>query len=677
MKGAMRKTPQGIGLLSALSTSTLALATLILAQPALAQVQPASNSRPMAVPIAHGVPDAQDVPYPGTIGLQIDATDLATGAFRVVETVPVAADAKELILQLPAWLPGEHGNRGPVAELAGITFEAKGQKLAWTRDPVEVNAFHIPLPAGTSEVVARFIHTSPLRDSEGRITVTREMLNVQWEKMSLYPAGHYVRQIKVRPTVSFPQGWTVFTALDGKTQSGSGNTVTWAETDYETLVDSPIFAGLYAARHDLGHDVYLDLVADKPELLAIKPENLAAYRNLADEAVGAFGARHFDHYDFLLALTDRMGSIGLEHHRSSENQQEPKSLTDWAAYDWDRNVIAHEFSHSWDGKYRRSAKLWTPDYRQPMQDNLLWVYEGQTQFWGLVLAARSGVQSKDVVLGSLANYAGTFTQTAGRDWRSVEDTTMDPIFAARKPKPYSSLTRNEDYYTEGALVWLEADQIIRDGTAGKKGLDDFAKAFFGVRDGDWGVLTYEFDDVVKTLNGVYPYDWATFLKTRIQTPGQPVPLGGIERGGYKLEFKDEPNPYDKARMADAKVLSLFNSLGVTLDKDGKVTASRWDGPAFKAGLVSGMQVMAVNGDAYDADKLKAAITNAKTGNPGAGRPIELLVKRDDRFVTLPITYADGLRWPWLVRTAPGTAPTGLDKLLAPHASKLPVGKAAK
>jgi len=251
----------------------------------------------------------------------------------------------------------------------------------------------------------------------------------------------------------------------------------------------------------------------------------------------------------------------------------------------------------------------------------------------------------------------------------VEDTTLDPVFAARKPKPFSSLTRNEDYYTEGALMWLEADQIIRDGTGGKRGLDDFAKAFFGVRDGDWGVLTYEFDDVAKTLNGVYPYDWATFLKTRMQTPGQPVPLGGVERGGYKLEFRDEPNPYDKARMADAKVLGLFNSLGVTLDKDGKVTASRWDGPAFKAGLVTGMQVVAVNGDAYDADKLKAAITNAKTGNPGAGRPIELLVKRDDRYVTLPITYADGLRWPWLVRAAPGTAPTGLDKLLAPKVAK--------
>jgi predicted metalloprotease with PDZ domain len=674
MKGAMLNLPRGIKLLSALSASTLAL---ISALPASAQVQPATNSRPMAVAIVPSVPDAQDVPYaPGTIGLQIDATDLARAAFRVTETVPVDPQAHELILQLPSWLPGEHGPRGPIAALADITFAANGKTLTWTRDPLEPNAFHIALPAGTSEVVARFIHTSPLRENEGRIAVTREMLNLQWEKMSLYPAGHYVRQIRIRPTVTFPKGWTVFTALDGKAESdaATGKTVTWGETDYETLVDSPIFAGLYAARHDLGHAVSMDVLADKPEYLAIKPENLQAYRNLADEAVLAFGARHFDHYDFLLGLTDRMGGIGLEHHRSSENQQEPKSWTDWAGYDWDRNVIAHEFSHSWDGKYRRSAKLWTPDYRQPMQDNLLWVYEGQTQFWGLVLAARSGVQSKDTVLGELANYAGTFTQEAGRDWRSVEDTTMDPIFAARRPKPFASLTRGEEYYTEGALVWLEADQIIRDGTGGKKGLDDFAKAFFGVRDGDWGVLTYEFDDVAKTLNGVYPYDWAGFLKTRLQTPGQPVPLGGIERAGYKLVFKDEPNPYDKARMAYTKSLSLFNSLGVTLDKEGKVTATRWGSPAFKAGLVSGMQVMAVGGQAYDADTLKAAITAAKTGNAAAGHPIELLAKRGDSYVTLSISYADGLRWPWLERAAPGTAPTGLDKLLAPRSAG---GKAGK
>lgn len=614
----------------------------------------------MAVPITPSVPDPQDVPYPGTIALDIDASDVTTGAFRVTETIPVADGTGKLTLLFPEWLPGNHGPRGPLAELTDVRFFANGQPLKWTRDPVEVFAFHVELPAGTKEVVAKFVHTSPLRESEGRIVMTREMLNLQWEKMSLYPAGHYVRQIKVRPTVTFPQGWTAYTALDGK--SVMGNRVSWDVTDYETLVDSPIFAGLYAQRFDLGKNVYLSTVADKPELLAIKPENLQTYRNLVDEALAAFGAKHFDHYDLLLAMTDRMGGIGLEHHRSSENQYEPRTLVDWEKGDWDRNVISHEFAHSWDGKFRRPAKLWTPDYRQPMQDNLLWVYEGQTQFWGYVLAARAGTQSKDMVLANFANWAGSFTQYPGREWRSVEDTTHDPVFAARKAKPFPSLARSEEYYTEGALVWLEADQIIRDGTGGKKGLDDFAKAFFGIRDGDWGVVPYEFEDVVKTLNGVYAYDWASFLKTRIQTPGQPSPTGGIERGGYRLVWKEEPNVYDKARFGEGKYLSLNHSIGLAIDNDGKVSASRWNGPAFKAGIVSGMTIVAVNGTAYSADGIKAAITAAK----GAGKAMELLVKRDDKYMTITVDYHDGLRWPWLERAPGAKGAGGLDLLLAPR-----------
>ncbi|KUR73109.1 peptidase M61 [Novosphingobium fuchskuhlense] len=640
---------------------TLAAALLSTAGPIRAQVQPPTNTRPMAVPITQSIPDAEDKPFPGTIQLAIDASDTTTGAFRVTETIPVPAGQSRLTLLYPKWLPGNHGPEGPIAELVDVRFYAGGKPLTWSRDPVDVYAFHVDLPAGTSEITARLIHTSPLRTSEGRVTMTREMLNLQWEKMSLYPAGYYVRQIKVQPTVTFPAGWQVFTALDGKAATGS--VVTWAVTDYETLVDSPIFAGAYADRHDLGKGVFLDIVADKPELLKIAPENLATYRNLVDEALLAYGAKHFDHYDLLLALTDRMGGIGLEHHRSSENQYEPRTLVDWAAGDWDRNVIAHEFSHSWDGKYRRPARLWTPDYRVPMQDNLLWVYEGQNQFWGLVLAARSGVQSKEQVLGQFANYAGVFTQYPGREWRSVEDTTHDPIIANRKPKPFSSLARNEEYYTEGALIWLEAEAIIREGTGGRKGMDDFAKAFFGMKDGDWGVLTYELPEVVQTLNAVYPYDWAGFIKTRIQTAGQPSPLGGIERGGYRLVWKEEPNPYDKARMAAAKYISLYHSIGLAIDSDGKVTASLWNGPGFAAGIVTGMQILSVNGKTYDQDTIRAAITAAK----GNTAPIELIVKRDDVVRTVQLSYHDGLRWPWLERAVPGTAPTGLDKLLAPRA----------
>ncbi|MBO0749028.1 MAG: M61 family metallopeptidase, partial [Porphyrobacter sp.] len=455
-------------------------------------------------------------------------------------------------------------------------------------------------------------------------------------------------------------------------QQRSGDTVTWRTVDFEQLVDSPILAGLYARQFDLGHDVKFDAVADEAKDLDLSPEHLARFRKLVEEAYAAHGAFHFDHYDFLVSLSDKLGGIGLEHQRSNESSLDPESLIKWKAKDYGRNVIAHEFNHSWDGKYRRPADLWTPDYRQPMQDSLLWVYEGQDQFWGNVLAARSGVQTKDIVLGEFANVAGLYSVQAGREWRSVEDTTNDPIFEYRRPQPYGDLSRNEDYYNEGALVWLEADQIMRQGTGGKKGIDDFAKAFFGVRPGDIGQLTYTFDDIVRTLNGVYPYDWATFLHDRLYRPNQPPPVKGIEMAGYRLVWKEKPNPYSADREKDAKgAVSFTYSLGFSLDKDGKVTGTQWNSPAFNAGVVAGAQVMAVNGKAYDADTLRDAITAAKTGK----EPIQLLVKRGDRFMTVAIDYHGGLRYPWIEPVAKGEQP--LDRLLAPRAGPIPPDKPDK
>lgn len=626
----------------------------------------AALSGPVAVPIPRTIPDAQDVAYPGgTIRLDIDASDVARGIYRVVETIPVADGTRRLTLLLPEWLPGHHAPRGPIAELADMRFLVDGKAVDWSRDPVDVYAFHVDLPAGTREVVARFVHTSPLQTAEGRITMTPDMLNLQWEKMSFYPAGHYVRRVRVRPTVTLPRGWSAATALDGK--AIAGDRVSWAETDYETLVDSPIFAGQYFRKWGLGNTITLNAVADAPGLLDLSPANARNLVALSGEALALFGRAPFDRYEFLVALSDRLGGIGLEHLRSSENQLEPRAFMDWRGYDWDRNVLPHELVHAWNGKYRRPAELWTPDYRQPMRDNLLWVYEGQTQFWGWVLAARSGVQTRDTVLGMIAGQAGLYSDQPGREWRSVEDTTLDPIIAARKPKPYASLTRGEDYYNEGALVWLEADQIIRAGTAGRKGLDDFARTFFAPGGKGERQATYGFDDVVAALNAIFPSDWATFLRTRMEMPGQPVPLAGIERGGYRLVWKDRPNPYDDARMADSKGLNLYHSLGLTLDREGAVTASRWGGPAFNAGVVTGARIVAVNGVAYDQETLRNAITQAK----GGSRPIELLVRRGDRFLTVPLAYYGGLRWPWLERAPGGKGVAPLDQLLAPRRAAVP------
>ncbi|MEJ2407819.1 MAG: peptidase M61 [Novosphingobium sp.] len=626
-----------------------------------ATAQDPVRTKPMALPLPPAITAAQDAPYPGTVALTIDARDTEHGIYRVTEQFPVAPGTGTLTLLQPGWLPGNHSETGPYALLADVHFYADGKEIPWVRDTVAVNAFHLSLPAGTRQVTAKFLHTSPVRSSEGRITMTQEMLNLQWEKMSLYPAGHYVRDIQVKPTVTFPKDWTVYTALDGMAQQGS--TVTWDATDYERLVDSPIFAGIHAKRWDLGHGVHLDVVADEPEDMAIAPEHLQTYRNLVDQALKTFGARHFDHYDFLLALTDRMGGIGLEHHRSSENQYEPTSWTDWDGMDWDHNVIPHEFTHSWNGKYRRPADLWTPDYQQPMQNTLLWVYEGQTQFWGYVLAARSGVQQKDTVLGMFANAVAKYKDgEPGRSWRSVEDTTNAPQLARRRPLPYYSLTRGEDYYVEGALTWLEADQIIRKGTGGRKGLDDFAKAFFGVRDGDWGELTYDFDEVVRTLNGVYAYDWADFLRTRLYKTNQPAPVNGMRMAGYKLVWKEQPNPYEKGLSDARKTLDLTYSLGFSLDNDGNVTSVLWDGPAFNAGVVNGMKIVAVNRRAYSKTLIQNAVTAAKTSDT---QPVTLLVKRGDRYDTVSIDYHGGLRWPWLESTTPGKE-NGLDRLLSPR-----------
>ena len=626
-----------------------------LATPMAALAQ--TRSAPVAVPLAATVPDARDAAYPGVMTLDIDASDTARGLFKVTQTIPVAAGTTRLTLLYPQWLPGNHAPTGPITQLVDLRFFADGKSLTWKRDPVELYAFHVDVPQGVQAVTAKFLHTSPLQSSEGRVTMTPDMLNLQWEKASLYPAGHYVRQIRVKPSVTLPQGWTAAGALDGVSQAGAK--WSWAETDYETLVDSPLFAGRNFRKWDLGSRVTLNLVADKAEQLEAKPEQIAAYRALVDEALLAFGAKHFDRYEVLLAATDKLGGIGLEHHRSSENSFDGDAFTEWAKNESDRDLIPHEFSHSWSGKFRRPARIWGPDYRQPVQGDMLWGYEGQDEFWGLVLSARSGLQSKDMVMGQLASISGKYSQQAGRSWRSIEDTGFDPALGYRRPKPWPSLARGTDYYSEGALVWLEADQLIRAGTGGRKSIDDFARAFFGMRDGDWGEITFELKDVAATLNTVYPHDWTAFLDKRLNQPGQPAPLGGIEKGGYRLIWKDEPNPYDKARMASGKNLSLAYSLGITLDKDGKVTSTEWDSPAFNAGIVSGAKIVAVGGTAYDADGLKKAITAAKGGSR-----IDLLVQRGDRFETVSIAYTDGLRWPWLERTAAGKAATGLDQLLA-------------
>lgn len=633
---------------AALATAPLALTP----NPADAQT---GNSAPGLSVGPHVVPLPADTPYPGTMALKVDATDVARGIFHVRQTIPVAK-AGTLTLLYPEWLPGKHAPRGAISGLTGFQASAGGKTLRWTRQPTDVYAFDIDVPEGTDSIDVAFDFLSPTRTSEGRIVVTPAMMNLQWEQVSLYPAGYFTRRIPVQLDVTLPQGWTGAAALDGL--KVSGNRYSYAATSYETLVDSPMFAGKFFRKWDLGHDVTLNVVADEAQYLDAKPDQIARHAALVSEAVALFGTRHFDRYEFLLALTDELGGIGLEHHRSSENSSKPEYFTKWDEGEVLRGLLPHEFTHSWNGKYRRPAKLWTPDFRTPMQDNLLWVYEGQTSFWDIVLAARSGMQSKDMALAQWASSAAHYSAMPGRSWRSVDDTTLDPIIAARRPKPFPSWSRNEDYYSEGSLVWLDADMLIRTATGNKKSLDDFARSFFGGREGDWGEVTYEFDDVAKALNAIYPYDWAGFLDQRMRAPGQPAPVEGIGRAGYKLVWRDTPNAYDKARMASSKGYDLTHSLGLSIDKDGVAGGILWNGPAFRADIVNGTKIVAVDGVAYSKDRLEAAIKAATDGKT----PVRLLVERGGRYRDVAIDYHGGLRWPWLEKT--GTGPDWFDRLFA-------------
>ncbi|RYG12045.1 MAG: M61 family peptidase, partial [Caulobacteraceae bacterium] len=437
------------------------------------------------------------------------------------------------------------------------------------------------------------------------------------------------------------------------------------------LIDSPLFAGVHYRRIDLDpggrSPVNIDIFADSASSIAPTHEQITILRQLVTQADRLFGARHYDHYNFLMAMTDKLGGIGLEHHRSSENSVDPGFFTNWSNKFGDRDLLAHEYTHSWNGKWRRPAGQYVANYNIPLQNELMWVYEGQTQFWGKVLAARSGLMTKDQALDALAMDAATFDNRVGREWRAMQDTVNDPIISMRQPKGWLSWQRDEDYYVEGLLIWLDADTLIREKTNGRKSLDDFAKAFFGTNDGEFNEAPYSFEDVVATLNGVVPYDWATFLRTRLDSHGQTpdtrgAPLDGLARGGYRLIYTDAKNPWQKTLESGLGRNNFMYSLGVQTNAGNTINAVQWDGPAFKAGLAIGMQIIAVNGEAASASLIADAITAAKGGTA----PIELIVKDGDHYRTVSVDYHEGLRYPRLERI-PGT-PDRLSELYTPRRS---------
>jgi predicted metalloprotease with PDZ domain len=598
-----------------------------------------------------------------SIRLRVDLADAPRNVYHAKLNIPAKAGAMTLVF--PKWIPGNHRPSGPIAALTGIRVEAVGKPLAWQRDDLDMYAFHVTVPEGVSSIdVSLDAITSKDSAGAGGPAASSNLLDLNWNAVVLYPQGANSDAVEFVAFVKLPEGWKFGTAL--APARTSGDEVEFAPVSLTTLVDSPLIAGLHYRRIELtaagdtpAHE--MDLVADDEADLAMKPVDLAAYKKLVAETGALFGARHYRQYHFLYTLSDQVGGHGLEHHESNDSAASERTLLDPDLHLLYADLIPHEFAHSWNGKYRRPAGLATRNYQEPMVGDLLWVYEGLTDYLGFLLAERSGLLSPAQYREALASTAASLDHRSGRSWRPLEDTARSVQILRMMGSQWSNWRRGLDYYSEGQLIWLEVDAIIRQQTHGQRSLDDFCQGFEGGQSGPPMVVPYTFDDVVHALNEVAPYDWATLLRERVGSTSTHAPLGGIERDGWKLVYNDQPNAIDQAVAKLAKYGDFSYSLGFTAAEDGTLDDVIVGSPAYQSGLGPGMKLIAVNGRKWTPEVLRAALKASQ----GSTAPIDLLAENAGFFQTYSIPYHDGDKNPHLERVT--GQPDLLDKLLAPLA----------
>lgn len=643
------------------------LAALLAAGPASAQTPVLTSPRDAALALPRpqpAIPAPTQASFPGVIRYEADVTDRARRIIGVRQTIPVPA-AGAFTLLYPEFLPGNHAGAGPIQLLSGLTVTAPGgRRLEWLRDTVEPHAFHLDIPAGVTEIEVAFQWLTQPDGGSWRVVQTPDIVNMQWEKAILYPAGYAAAGITVEPSIRLPEGWGYGVALD--TVSHQGGLARFAPVSLYTLVDSPMFAGAHYRRFALDADglspVHLSLVADQSGQLQPAAGLMEKFEAMVVQADRLFGARPFDRYEFLVGATSQLGGIGLEHHRSSENVLAPDFFTRGTGSLGARQLLPHEYVHSWNGKYMRPADELTANYNVPSQNTLMFVYEGLTSYWGRVLAARAGLTTKEETLIGMAGHAAFYETQPGRQWRALHDTQNHNLLGYRVPGQWPSWMRTTtDYYDEALLVWLDADTLIREATNGRRSLDDFAKGFFGRLDGRAEARGYTFEEVVAALNAVHPHEWAGFLRDRLDAvgPDARAPLDGIARGGYRLAWVDSLTPTERSVMT-GWANDFQYSLGFTLGANNRIGGVLWGGLAWEAGLGVGWDLVAVGDRAASSEVLREAITAAKSD----GDPITLIVRNGDRFRTIAFDYRDGLRYPRLERTA-GT-PDRLGDILAPR-----------
>ena len=596
--------------------------------------------------------------------LDVDATDVTRRLIHARLTLPVKPGA--LTLLYPQWIPGEHGPTGPIADLAGLKFSAGGAAIPWKRDSVNMFAIHLDVPAGVSslDVSLDFISPPETGGFSSGSSATSEMAVLNWNQFLLYPSGTPTDQLNYQASLKVPRGWRYGTALPIATESGEH--LEFKPSSLTTLIDSPVITGAHFRTVDLSPGStpahLLHIAADSDRATEITPDEVTHYRNLVKETGALFGARHYRDYHFLLSLSDHLAHFGLEHHESSDNRIGERSLVDDSLRRINSGLLPHEFTHSWNGKFRRPAGLTTPDYEKPMKGDLLWVYEGLTEYLGEILTPRSGLWTAEEFRDELASVAASLDTEAGRTWRPLQDTATaaQVLYAARQD--YQDFRRSVDFYPEGTLIWLDADVTIRRLSEGKKSLNDFCRVFHGGEGGQPMVKPYTFEDVAAALNSVQPYDWTKFLRERLDSTSAHAPLAGVTESGWKLVYTDTPTTLWRDLEGEDKATNVIYSLGMVVKDDGTVEDVRVGSAAGKAGVAPSVKLIAVNNRKFSSTVLHDAITAAAKNSD----PIELLIQDGEIFKTLRADYHAGERYPHLVRDE--SKPDLLSQIIKPLAS---------
>ena len=583
------------------------------------------------------------------IQLTVDLTEAPRHIFHAHLVVP--AKPGPFSLSYPKWIPGEHMPDGPISDLAGLKFTVNGKPIQWRRDDVDMWTFHMDIPAGVTSVQVDLDYLNPVEGNgySAGPSATSKIVILEWNDVLLYPTGAKSDDVTYAPHLLLPPGWSFGTALDKTRQDNSG--IQFAPVTLSNLVDSPVLAGVYFRSIPLAPEItpphHLDLAGDSAESVDIPAEELEAYNRLIRETGALWGARHYDHYDFLLSLTDHFSPNGLEHHQSSDNRAPERTLLDPDLREEYADLLPHEFTHSWNGKYRRPAGLATGDYFTPMRGDLLWVYEGMTQYYGELLSERAGVRTDGMYREALAYTGAYLDYQAGREWRSLEDTAVAAqTLYLISGKAWFAWRRSVDFYDESWLIWLEADTVIRKQTGGKKSLDDFCRLFEGAPSTGPKLIPYTYDDVVNAMNQVTPYDWNKFFRDRLDFVGQHAPLGGIDAGGWKLIYDDAPNAHMESTERTDGTIDLTFSLGMQVGRDGGVEDVIPNMPAAQSGLAPGMKILTINGRTWSPDVLHDAVRATAQNAPA---PIVINADNEGYAKAYNIMYKGGEKYPHLAR----------------------------